>query len=126
MPPVHHGYWVILAGMTPTSFRGRNRDALVPTLRQLQRTQKDVTLRWFENGRIYESPEHARAMAMEARRARFAPGPRKPARGPDWRPGGQHKDPRAKYEMTRDQKRARFKRRLRSGPPDRRRKKTDE
>jgi len=103
--PRHHSFWVILSGTTYTSFRASTRDALLPTFRQLQRTQPDVSLRWFENGRVWESPEAARAAVVAARFAK------KPAtRGPQWRPGGAHVDPRAKYEMTRDQKRARFKR----------------
>jgi hypothetical protein len=101
-----HAYWVILVGATPTAFRSSTRDVLVPTWRQLQRTQSDVTLRWFERGRLWESPEAARfglrakPPAAEKRRA-------------DWRPGGDHRDPRARFELTRDQKRARFKDRAR-------------
>jgi hypothetical protein len=101
-----HAYWVILVGATPTAFRSSTRDVLVPTWRQLQRTQPDVTLRWFERGRLWESPEAARfglrakPPAAERRRA-------------DWRPGGDHRDPRARFELTRDQKRARFKDRAR-------------
>ena len=102
--PRRHCYWVIMSGSVYTSFRAGDRDVLVPTLRQLQRTQKDVSLRWFENGRLWESPEAARAAVLLARQAR------RPPRGPDWRPGGRHVDPRKKYEMTRDQKRAKFKR----------------
>ena len=47
-------------------------------------------------------------------------------RGRDWRPGGAHKDPRDRFKVPRDVKRAQFKRNLkrdRSGPP---RKKKDE
>ena len=98
-------YWVILAGSTPTAFRASTREVLVPTLRQLQRTQPDVTLRWFERGRLWESPEAARFGLREQP-------PREP-RGEGWRPGGNHRAPRAKYELTRDQKRARFKDRAR-------------
>jgi hypothetical protein len=102
--PQRHSFWVILSGKTYTSFRAGTRDVLVPTFRQLQRTQKDVSLRWFENGRLWESPEAARAAVMAARTAR------RPSLGSGWRPGGNHEDPRAKYELTRDQKRAKFKR----------------
>jgi hypothetical protein len=46
------------------------------------------------------------------------PGPPKPrsgegGRGRDWRPGGQHKDPRDRFKVPRDVKRARFKDKLR-------------
>src|SRR5580704_2359262 len=100
-----HAYWVILVGTTPTAFRSSTRDVLVPTWRQLQRTQSDVTLRWFERGRLWESPEAAR-FGMRAK-------PEVEKRRPDWRPGGDHRDPRARFELTRDQKRARFKDRAR-------------
>ena len=103
MPP-SHSFWVILIGKTPTSFRAKEREDLVPTLRQLQRTQTDVTLRWFERGKVWESPEAAigasKLAETEAREKRTK----------EWRPGGEHRDPRARFEMTRDQKRAKFKR----------------
>ena len=38
------------------------------------------------------------------------------ARGRDWRPGGQHKDPRDRFKVPRDVKRARFKARRRWEP----------
>src|SRR3954451_22703997 len=98
-----HGYWVILAGATPTSFRGRDREMLLPTLHQLQRTQPDVTLKWFDRGRVWNSPLEAKE-ALQRRRHE-----RKPPRSKDWRPGGEHRDPRKRFELTRDQKRARFK-----------------
>jgi hypothetical protein len=107
-----HGYWVILAGNTPTSFRARTRDVLVPTFVQLQRTQPNVSLKWFERSRIWTSPAEARDALLEQRRA-----PRRREHPPDWRPGGDHKDPRKRFELSRDQKRARFKARQRSGPP---------
>jgi len=108
-----HAYWVILVGATPTAFRSSTRDVLVPTLRQLQHTQSDVTLRWFERGRLWESPEAAR-FGLRAKP------PDAEKRRADWRPGGDHRDPRARFELTRDQKRARFKdreRRPREQPP---------
>jgi len=107
--PSRHSFWVIIVGTTPTAFRADRRDELVPTLHQLQRTQDDVSLKWFARGRLWESQveEHA---ALKA--ARSAPRARPAA----WRPGGTHKDPRARFELTRDQKRARFKRRLTGGP----------
>lgn len=112
-----HNVWVILIGNVPTSFRAREREDLVPTFKQLQRTQPEVALRWFERGKVWESPEAARGAALLAateakeRRAKRAPSAG-PARGKDWRPGGEHKDPKARFELTRDQKRAKFKRNL--------------
>jgi hypothetical protein len=105
--------WVIVAGKTPTAFRARTPDVLLPTLRQLQRTQPDTTLQWFERNRLWSSPLEAR----EAMRARRQMRPSGAGRGRDWRPGGDHKDPRARFKLTRDQKRARFKSRRGPGRP---------
>lgn len=102
----HHAFWVILAGAVPTAFRSPRREDLLPTLHQLQRTQQDVSLRWFDRGQLWESPEAARFALIERRRQTSG-------RNSDWRPGGAHKDPRARYQLTRDQKRARFKHRQR-------------
>jgi hypothetical protein len=100
-----HAWWVIVMGEAATAFRARDREELVPTLKQLQHTQPDAALKWFERGRLWSSPEEAQTAAREARLARG------PARSRDWRPGGAHVDPRAKYKLTRDQKRARWKQR---------------
>jgi hypothetical protein len=102
--------WVIVSGGQPTAFRSREPESLLPTLRQLQRTQPDSTLKWFDRGRLWDSP--AEATAALGRKRRSPSG-----RGRDWRPGGSHVDPRAQYRLTRDQKRARFKRRLRVAKP---------
>jgi hypothetical protein len=106
-------FWTIFLGTDPTAFRARDKDALLPTLRQLQRRNPDAVIKWFERGKIFDSPE---AAAAEAQRAR-EPRPR------DWRPGGEHRDPRARYKLPRDEKRRRFKLRARRAqampePPD--------
>lgn len=97
--------WVIVDGSVPTSFRARDPEDLIPTLKQLQRTQPAVALKWFERGRLWDSPEAARVALVERRRAPTG-------RGKDWRPGGDHRDPRTRYDIPRDEKRARFKKRL--------------
>ena len=99
-----HSFWVIVDGTTATAFRARQREDLLPTLKQLQRTQPAVVLRWFDRGQLWESPIAAREALKMKRRLR-------PDRGPGWRPGGSHVDPRERFKLTRDQKRARFKRR---------------
>jgi hypothetical protein len=92
-----HLYWTIIAGGAPTAFRARERDELLPTLRQLQRQYPDATLKWFERGRIWGSPEEARAqLAAERAQARRPHG---------WRPGGEHRDPRERYKKPRDVRR---------------------
>lgn len=103
-------YWTILVGDAPTAFRAHLREDLLPTFRQLQRTQPTVRLCWFERGRIWTTQEEAQqALERETRRTM-------PRRGREWRPGGQHKDPKARYQVPRDVKRARFKARARRGP----------
>lgn len=108
--PAPHSFWVIVDGTTPTAFRARQREDLVPTLKQLQRTQPAVVLRWFHRGQLWESPVAAVEALKAKRRLRSD-------RGPAWRPGGNHADPRERFKLTRDQKRARFKRR-RFGKPE--------
>lgn len=107
-----HACWIILAGNVPTSFRAHTREELLPTFRQLQRTQTEVALRWFERGKVWESPAAASAAAKLAKTEGRRPRKTTEPRGREWRPGGNHKDPKARFEMTRDQKRAKFKRNL--------------
>jgi hypothetical protein len=108
-----HGYWVIVMDQVATAFRSKRREDLVPTLVQLQRRQPTADLRWFDRGRLWSSEEAARDAARQR--------PKPAGRGPGWRPGGSHVDPRARFAKTRDEKRAQFKRRQRqSGPPGQR------
>jgi len=121
MPP-RYAYWTILVGGGPTSFRARESDELLPTLRQIQRRHPDASLCWFERGRIWPSPEAALAARRPATPAR--PTPRRPAgergRGRDWRPGGEHRDPKARFKVPRKVRRKRYTRlqRLKNGKKD--------
>jgi len=90
MPP-RFAYWTILIDGQPTAFRARDRQDLLPTLNQLKRTNKDVLLRWFARGQLWESQQHD----WDARRRPKASAESR--RGPDWRPGGKHEDPRARF-----------------------------
>jgi hypothetical protein len=101
---------MIVVGQAPTAFRARYAEDLLPTLKQLSRTQPTVRMIWFERGRFWESPSHAKDAQLRRRREARE-------RGRDWRPGGTHKDPRSRFEISRDEKRARFKRRLGRKPP---------
>jgi hypothetical protein len=105
MPP-RFTYWTIILEGKPTAFRAHTRDELLPTLKQLQARHPDAVLLWFARGRLWESPDQARA-ALLARRAE------RDRRGADWRPGGAHRDPRDRYKIPRDEKRRRFSQRLR-------------
>jgi hypothetical protein len=89
MPP-RFAYWTILIDNAPTAFRARDAQELLPTVNQLKRTNDNVVMRWFSGGTLWDSPEAAR----EARRR---PKPRE-KRSADWRPGGQHRDPRARFD----------------------------
>ena len=99
MPP-RCAYWTILIDHKPTAFRAREKEELQPTFFQLQRTNKDVVMKWFARGRLWETPEQAHEASRKAKAT-------KEKRGRDWRPGGQHKDPRD-----------RFRKRLRPAPSE--------
>src|SRR5688572_566442 len=110
MPP-RYSYWTILAGGLPTAFRAAERDELLPTFQQLKRKHADAELRWFARGKLWASPEEAKAAATT---------PSGPPRGRNWRPGGRHEDPRqpfkdAKKDRNLRARRERFERRSR-GP----------
>jgi hypothetical protein len=113
MPP-RHTYWTIILEGMPTAFRAHTEAELIPTLKQLQSKHPDVVMRWFSRGRLWNSPEEERAALAAIRH-------RKERRDRGWRPGGQHRDPRARFDLPRDEKRRRFAERLRrpsgaSGP----------
>src|SRR5262252_5142865 len=90
MPP-RFAYWTILIDDQPTAFRARDQQELLPTITQLKRTNERVLLKWFAHGRLWDSPEAQRA-------AEHRPRPPREKRDSDWRPGGQHKDPRARFD----------------------------
>jgi hypothetical protein len=91
--PPRYAFWTILIDQKPTAFRAREQSELLPTLAQLRRTNTDVVLKWFARGRLWESPE-------QEREAQRKPKPIEP-RTRDWRPGGAHKDPRARFQERR-------------------------
>ena len=106
MPP-RYAYWTIIAGGLPTAFRAAERDELLPTFRRIHEKHPDAEMKYFARGKLWTSPEEARN-AAEARRARAAHGgPGRgdtPPPGRDWRPGGDHRDPRQNFK---DAKKAR-------------------
>lgn len=120
MPP-RHVFWTIIYGNQPTSFRAATPEELLPTLRQLQRAHPDAVLKYFARGKLWNSAEEAQA-ARERRpregRPPFRRDERRPPapgdrRGKNWRPGGEHRDPRDRFNVPRDVKRARFAAKLR-------------
>src|SRR5688572_9310703 len=103
MPP-RFAYWTIIVEGKPTAFRAQLREELIPTFKQLQSKHPDAVMMWFARGRLWTSPEEARAAERPGGAER---------RKPDWRPGGEHKDPRARFDIPRDEKRRRFAERMR-------------
>lgn len=97
MPP-RFAYWTIVLGDEPTAFRAAQREELLPTLKQLRRQHEHAALKWFQRGRLWESPEEAER-EREQRREEAR------ARDDKWRPGGEHRDPRERYKVPRDVKR---------------------
>jgi hypothetical protein len=96
MPP-RFAYWTILIDDAPTAFRASDPLDLLPTLNQLKRKNANVVMKWFSGGKLWASPE----AAQEARRR---PPPRE-KRGPAWRPGGAHRDPRDRFKKRSRDKR---------------------
>ena len=108
MPP-RYAYWTILIDNSPTAFRAANREDLQPTFGQLQRTNRNIVMKWFARGRLWDSPEEARAEAQRPRATE--------KRGHEWRPGGEHKDPRARFDKRKQDHRARRDNDRRPAPP---------
>src|SRR5687768_17999628 len=104
MPP-RYSYWTILAGGLPTAFRAAEREELAPTFRRIREKHPDAVMKWFARGKLWDSPEAAqeRARQDDTRRTGRPPEDRA-GRGRDWRPGGEHRDPRQKFK---DAKKAR-------------------
>jgi hypothetical protein len=108
MPP-RFVYWTIIFGGQPTAFRSATREELLPTFNRIQSKHPDAQLRYFARGKLWYSDEEARAALLRERfekKSRRA-APERRARG--WRPGGEHKDPRDRFKVPRDVKRAQFK-----------------
>jgi hypothetical protein len=109
MPP-RFAYWTIIVEGKPTAFRAALREELEPTFKQLQSKHPDAVMMWFAKGRLWPSPDEARAGERRDGAER---------RKPDWRPGGEHRDPRARFEIPRDEKRRRFAAKLQRESGDR-------
>jgi len=120
--PPRFAFWTILIDDKPTAFRAQHREELLPTLHQLKRTNHNVVMKWFSRGRLWESRD-------EALQAGRRPKPIE-KRSRDWRPGGQHRDPRARWTQTKKRPEGRERRpwgarravnarpKKRRGPPD--------
>jgi hypothetical protein len=95
MPP-RYAYWTILIDGKATAFRAREREELLPTFNQLARKNADIVMRYFARGRLWDNPEQAQWANRNPEVTR------KESRDRAWRPGGLHKDPRARFEKKTD------------------------
>jgi hypothetical protein len=112
MPP-RYAYWTILAGGLPTAFRAADREELLPTFRRLKEKHPDAEMKYFARGKLWSSPEEMREGDRGGGRDPLRKGPPGPRRGRDWRPGGEHRDPRqpfkdAKKARNQDQRQLRW------------------
>jgi hypothetical protein len=116
MPP-RFAYWTIIAGGLPTAFRAAEREELLPTFTRLKEKQPDAEMKWFARGKLWASPEEARASSERGRtggpradhRAHKEDAGRREVRGRDWRPGGEHRDSRQKFKDAKKDRNQRFK-----------------
>ena len=97
MPP-RYAYWTIIAGGLPTAFRAADREELLPTFQRIKEKHPDAEMKWFARGRLWESQEEARRPSAE----------RQKTRDWNWRPGGEHRDPRQKFVDAKKQRNARI------------------
>jgi len=104
MPP-RYAYWTIIAGGLPTAFRSATLEDLLPTFQRIRERHPDATMKWFARGKLWDSPEDAQVRRDDSRGHRppgrnASKGPDRRSeekRGRDWRPGGEHRDPRQKF-----------------------------
>ena len=109
MPP-RHAYWTIIVDDQPTSFRAHDVEELLPTFNRLREKHPTAQLKWFERGQLFETRDAARQQGYGQGERRWE-GPRP---GKDWRPGGEHRDPRQKFKDAKKAKWDRYKQNLRS------------
>jgi 23S rRNA pseudouridine2605 synthase len=114
MPP-RFAYWTIILDGIPTSFRAKEQSELQPTFNALKRKNPGAIMKWFSGGRLWDSPEQAKEERQLARDRQFREErdrqPRDVHRSKDWRPGGEHRDPRDKYKLPPGEARKRWKQR---------------
>lgn len=120
MPP-RYAYWTILVDGGPTAFRAAEPDELLPTLKRLQVKQPTAVMKWFEKGRLWDSRDEAReklgaGYTVDADGALVPPAEGAAPRTKSWRPGGEHRDPREKYQLAKKAKWQKFKQMVRSRP----------
>jgi hypothetical protein len=146
MPP-RHAYWTILVDDQPTAFRAHEAEELLPTLNRLREKNASAVLKWFERGQLFDSRDAARDAGFGRGERRWE-GPRPDRQSEDergdhrrgeqrtrgaqtaprdknWRPGGDHRDPRQKYRDAKKAKWNRFKQKIRDAHDRRERRGSD-
>jgi hypothetical protein len=58
--PPRYAYWTIIVDNQPTAFRSASVDELIPTFNRLKSKQPNVILKWFQNGKLWDSRLDAR------------------------------------------------------------------
>ena len=118
MPP-RYAYWTILVDGQATAFRAAEAEELLPTLKRLQVKQPGAVMKWFQRGRLWDSHDEAREKLAGGYTVNpdgsLAP-PSEEHRAKGWRPGGEHRDPREKYQLAKKAKWQKFKQMVRSRP----------
>jgi hypothetical protein len=102
--PPRYAYWTIIAGGLPTAFRAADREELLPTFQRIREKHPDAEMKWFARGKLWDSQEEARH--GHAGNAADRSGGQK-SRDRNWRPGGEHRDPRQKFVDAQKQRNAR-------------------
>jgi hypothetical protein len=58
--PPRYAYWTIIVDDQPTAFRSASREEILPTFNRLKAKQPSAVLKWFQNGKLWESDVEAR------------------------------------------------------------------
>jgi len=70
MPP-RYAYWTILVDGQPTAFRAAMEEDLMPTFKRLQQKHPSAEMKWFQNGKLWNSRTDAQeAMLVRGERGR--------------------------------------------------------
>ena len=81
---------------TSTHFRARTQKQLFPIFKKLQAKHPTAEMKWFEYGKLWRSPSEVGSKPDGINNDKDIN-----KRSPDWRPGGNHSDPRARFKKKR-------------------------
>ena len=107
MPP-RYAYWTIVVDEQPTAFRSASVEEIMPTFNRLKAKQPTAVLKWFQNGKLWDSELAAReAQIRRGEEGRRRDKNQQPDRAPrpatgklDWKPketGGAERPPKADW-----------------------------